>query len=82
MDAAALVSCCGIELRNWYHSVDFARLLRIVTGHEDALSSLPDHLGLIQIYPPTDEERKEAEQGTKAAFDHYGAMPMEEHVAA
>jgi hypothetical protein len=72
----------GLSFANGYHAVNFAHILRIVTGHEDALSSLPHHHGLTQIYRPSDEERQEAERWTKAAFDHYGAMPMEEHAAA
>ncbi len=72
----------GLRFHNDYHSVDFAHTLEFVMGHEDAFSKLPDQHGLIQIYPPTQEERKEAGRWTGVAFNHHGSMPVEQHVAA
>ncbi len=72
----------GLSFGKDYHSADFARTLELVMGREDAFSKLPDQQGLIQIYPPTQEERKEAERWTTVAFDHESAMPTEQPVAA
>lgn len=72
----------GLRFRKNYHSVDFAHTLEFLMGHEDAFSKLPDRKGPIQIYPPTQEERNEAERWTRVAFNHPSSTPIEQHVAA
>jgi len=61
---------------------NFAHTLELVIGQEGAFSKLPDHRGLIQIYPPTQEERKEAERWMGVAFNHHRGMPIEQEIAA
>lgn len=72
----------GLRFGGDYHSVDFAHTLELVMGHEDAFSKLPDHQGLIQIFPPTPAERTEAERWISVAFNHDDAIPMEQPAAA
>ena len=72
----------GLRFGKKYYSVDFARTPEFLMGHEDAFSKLSDPHGLLQIYPPTQEERKEVERWTRVAFNHHGSVPIEQHVAA
>jgi hypothetical protein len=72
----------GLSFGKGYHFADFARTLELVMGCEDAFSKLPDQRGLIQVSPPTKEERSEAERWMGVAFDHESAIPMEQPVAA
>lgn len=72
----------GLRFANDYYSADFARTLEFVIGHENAFVKLPDRRGLIQVSPPTEEERKEAERWTTVAFNYDGAVPAEQPVAA
>jgi len=71
----------GLRFSNGYHSQDLAHTLEFVIGHEDAFSKLPDQDGLIQVYPPTQEERQNAERWTWVAFNYRGSAPSEEPVA-
>lgn len=72
----------GLRLSRNCHSVDFAQILERVMRHENAFSKLPDRKGLIQIYPPTQEERIAAECWTREAFNHHGLVPAEIPTAA
>lgn len=71
----------GLRFSNDFHSVDFAHTLEYVMGHQEAFLKLPHQHGTIQIYPPTQEERREAALWTSVAFNQQGSMPAE-HVAA
>ena len=72
----------GLRFGADYHSVDFAHTLELVMRREDAFSKLPDQQGLIQISPPTPEERTAAERWMEVAFNHEGAVPVQQPVAA
>jgi hypothetical protein len=72
----------GLWVDDDYRSVDFPHTLELVIGQEDAFSKLPDQHGLIQIYPPTQEEREEAERWMRVAFNDHGSMPIEQDIAA
>lgn len=66
----------GLRFSNDYHSADFAHTLELVMGHENSFSKLPDQHGLIQIHPPAQEKRSEAECWTSVAIDHLGSIPI------
>lgn len=72
----------GLRFSNDYHCAEFARTLEAVMGHEDAFSKLPAQHGLIQIYPPTQQERNEAGRWTSVAYEERGAEPTEQPAAA
>ena len=72
----------GLRFGDHYHSPDLAHTLEFVMRHEDAFLKLPDQDGLIQVYPPTAEERQSAERWTWIAFNYRGFAPSEEHAAA
>jgi hypothetical protein len=72
----------GLRFESDYYSEDLARNLEFVIGRETALSKLPDQIGLIQIYPPTEEKRGEADRWTKQFFGHRNPASMESHTAA
>src|SRR5512142_1802500 len=72
----------GLTFGKDLHSADFAHILELVMRHENAFSKLPDRDGLIQIFPPTLEERRAAERWTREAFSHHGSVLTEPPVAA
>lgn len=72
----------GIRFANDYYSADLARTLEFVIKHADAFAKLPHRPGFLQVSPPTEEERKEAQRWTTVAFNHDGALPEEQDVAA
>jgi hypothetical protein len=69
----------GLRFSNDYHSAAFAHTLELVMGNENAFSKLADQHGLIQVYPPTQEERKEADHWTSVAFDQLASVPVEHY---
>lgn len=71
----------GLHFANDYYSAELARALELVIAHQDAFQKLPDRRGLIQVSPPTQEQRREAERWATVAFNHNGPMPTE-HLAA
>jgi len=50
------------------NSETFANNLEIIMGQEGALSRLAENAGLIQIHPPTQDERGEADLWMNLAF--------------
>lgn len=72
----------GLRFGAGYHSVDFARTLELVMGHEGAFLKFLHQQGLIQVFPPTPEERGAAERWMAVAFNRDGPMPMQQHIAA
>ncbi len=71
----------GVRFGGDYHSIDFARTLELVVGNEN-VPILPNLRGLIQVYPPKDEELREAECMTNAVLSHHGSVPMPTTLAA
>ena len=57
-------------------------MLEVVLQHETAFAKLPDQDGLIQIYPPTEEERVAAKGWMGEVVAHIGSSPVEALVAA
>jgi hypothetical protein len=51
-------------------------------GNQKAFLKLPHQQGTIQIYPSTQEERREAERWIGEGLNHEGAIPVEQPVAA
>lgn len=72
----------GLRFGNDYRSPDLAHVLEFIAGHKDEFSKLPDQDGLIQVYPPTPEERQNAERWTQVAFNDRGSAPIEARPAA
>jgi hypothetical protein len=73
----------GLSFGGDYRSGNFSHAVELVIAHADTFSKFPHEQGLIQIYPPTEDERREAERWARAVLDHLaGAKPMEQHVAA
>ncbi|HWR15459.1 MAG TPA: hypothetical protein VN577_11570 [Terriglobales bacterium] len=72
----------GLRYSNNYHSVRFAHALEFVMAHEEAFSKLPNRHGPIQIYPPTQEQRREAERWSSEVYDNLGPIPMEPQIAS
>jgi hypothetical protein len=60
----------GLHFENDYHSEALARNLDFIMGQEETFPRLPERVGLIQIYPPTQEERREADRWMNLAFNH------------
>lgn len=65
----------GLRLGKDYHCDNFAHTLEFVLRNENSISKLPNKRGLIQVSPPTKEERREA-------LDHQCSPPLEPHAAA
>jgi hypothetical protein len=72
----------GLRFDNDYHSEGFAHNLKLVMGQEGTFSKLPDRSGLLQVHPPTQEERREADQWVKLALPHGNPVSVESHAAA
>jgi hypothetical protein len=72
----------GLRFANDYYSADLARTLEFLIAHEDAFAKLPDRRGSIQVSPPTEEERREAERWMTVALNHDGSVPTEQPMAA
>jgi hypothetical protein len=72
----------GMSFGKDYYSVDLAHMLELVMQHENDFSQIPDRDGLIQVSPPTPEERLAAERWTREMFNQYGSVPMETLLAA
>jgi hypothetical protein len=67
----------GVRFANDYHAADLAHALEFMAEHEVAFSELPGRHGLIQINPPTEEERREAKHWMGVAFKLPLPIPME-----
>jgi hypothetical protein len=70
----------GLRFENDYHSDALGNNLELILGQEKGIPRLPDQAGLIQVHPPTQEERREADQWIDLAFGH--SDPAMSHVAA
>jgi hypothetical protein len=67
----------GLSFSNGHRSGDLARMLDLVMQNQDTFLCSPDCHGLIQVHPPTEEERMAAEATMKEAFDHAGSALAE-----
>jgi hypothetical protein len=72
----------GLRFGPDYHSVGLAHALELVMGHESSFSKLHGQHGVIQVYAPTEEERRAAACSATAVIDHDGSIPVERHIAA
>jgi hypothetical protein len=72
----------GVRFGSEYHSAELARTLEFAVRKDGAFAGEPNLHGLIQVFPPTGVERKEAEQMIQTAPEHVVCLPMEKHAAA
>ena len=72
----------GLRFENDYHSEAFGNNLELVLGQEGTFPRLPKKEGLIQIYPPTQEEQIEADRWLTLAFTHGTSVLVNSYVAA
>jgi hypothetical protein len=67
----------GLSFSHGYHSGDLARMLDLIMQHQDTFLRSSDCHGLIQVHPPTEEERMAADATMKEAFGHAGSAVAE-----
>jgi hypothetical protein len=72
----------GVRFGSDYHSVNFARTLELVAGYERPLSLLPSLRSLIQVFPPSEVQRRDAEVLTMVVLDSHGSTLTDAPVAA
>jgi hypothetical protein len=60
----------GLQFENNYHSDALGNNLELIMRQEKGFPRAPDQAGPIQVYPPTQEERKEADRWINLAFGH------------
>lgn len=72
----------GLHREDRCHSETFARTLEFLMRNADSFRNLPDQQGLIQVYPPTQEQRSEAERWRTVEFDDQGCSKVIPSVAA
>ena len=72
----------GLRFEDDCHSETLARTLELLMGNADSFRNLPDQQGLIQVYPPTPEERNEAVRWGTVAFGDQGSSKVRQSVAA
>ena len=58
----------GLRFENDFHSDALGNNLVLILGQEKSFPRLPDQVGLIQVHPPTQAERREADQWIELAF--------------
>ena len=58
----------GLRFENSYRSESLSKNLELIMGQEQTFSRVSEQAGLIQIHPPTEEERREADQWIDLAF--------------
>ena len=72
----------GVRFAGEYHSAELARTLELAIGKDAAFAGEPNLHGLIQVFPPTEVERKEAERMVQTAPENCVCLPMEKPAAA
>ena len=67
----------GLCFSNGYGSRDLAQMLEFVMKYQDTFTrpSIDCYEGLVQIYPPTEEERMAAGSSMSEAVDRIGVQP-------
>lgn len=71
----------GLSFSNGYQPRMFAHAIKCLTEGEGAFCMLPSHKRLIQVFPPTPTERKQADEWMDRIFGGDRAT-TEEHPAA
>lgn len=71
----------GLLFSNNYHSETLAHTLKSLMGQEGTFAKLPGKHGLIQVYPPKEEQR-DISCWTSVVTSHPGFIPAEQPVAA
>lgn len=66
----------GMTFGTIYRPGDFSRRLESVMQHEDDFAKLPQQDGLIQIYPPTERERRAAVDSKIGALEDLDRNPV------
>ena len=72
----------GMFFGDDFHSKRFAQRLEFLMKHDDLFAKLPDQNGLIQVHPPTPEQRCEAERWRMVTFGDQGSKPENARIAA
>ena len=67
----------GLTFRNGYYSGELARMLDLVMQRQETFLRPRDCHGLIQVHPPTEEERMAAETTIREVFDNAGSALAE-----
>ena len=57
----------GLYFSNGFQPVMFAHAMKSLMEREDPFSMLPDQSGLLQVYPPSPEQRREAAKWMETA---------------
>jgi hypothetical protein len=65
-----------------YRSAELARTLELAVGKDTGIAGEPNLHGLIQVFPPTEGERKEAKGMFQTAPELGVCLPMEKPAAA
>ena len=72
----------GVRFGSNYHSVNFTRTLELVADYERPLSLLPSLRSLIQVFPPSDVQRQDAELVTMVVLNSHGSAAVDAPLAA
>jgi hypothetical protein len=72
----------GVRFGSDYHSVNLARTLKAVAAYERPVALIPGLRSLIQVFPPSDVQRREAELLTTVALDSHGSVPADAALVA
>jgi hypothetical protein len=72
----------GLRFGPKYHSIGFANALELVIEQESKFEKLHGPHGVIQVYRPTEEERREAACPSPALLAPDVSMLVERHIAA
>jgi hypothetical protein len=72
----------GVRFGNDYHCVNLARTLEELAAYERPLSLVPGLRSLIQVFPPSDVQRREAERLTTVAHDAHGSVSADATLVA
>jgi len=72
----------GVRFRSDYHSVKFARTVEAVAAYERPVALIPGLRSLIQVFPPSDVQRREAELFTTVVLDGHSSVPADAALVA
>jgi hypothetical protein len=72
----------GVRFGSDYHCVNLARILEELAAYERPLSLVPGLRSLIQVFPPSDVQRREAERLKTVAHDANGSVSADATLVA
>lgn len=71
----------GLEFRNGLYAAEFERMMNRLMWREERFAPLTHKHGLIQIHPPSEEDRLAADNWMRVAFKTHGPVPAQQKVA-